>query len=166
LAPAPTATHIDSLDATPYTIFIFGGVVGGCQLIPLVDVIMGGDDWPPATHKDPFHATPYPAVVKSEGRGIQFTPSKDVAIVDVPWPTATHIPLFDPSLPYANAFVLVVKLADANGTFVQLIPSNEYAIVFIPDEKPPANHIDPLEAMQFPKALKSTFPIPVHIIPS
>jgi hypothetical protein len=64
------------------------------QLIPSVDVAIEFVPPPTATHIEPFHATPYPAL-ENDGYvvGARFTheiPSVDVDIVFVPEPPATN----------------------------------------------------------------------------
>jgi hypothetical protein len=117
---------------------------------------------PTATHKDPLYATPNPAIENTAPREIQLIPSKEVAsvVVVVP-PTATHIPLFEPSLPYAIPLTRTV-MPDVDG--IQLIPSNEYPSVFVPI--PPATQIEPLYATQFPFVENNEVLIPVQFNPS
>ena len=86
---------------------VLNGFVTPVQVFPSVDIAILDPPVPTATQYEPFHATPFPELVKIVlPRPVHVVPpSLDVAIVFPPEPTATHKPRL--------AFiVLVAKLPD------------------------------------------------------
>ncbi len=130
--------------ATPRPRVENGEDATGVQVIPSDEVAIAAPPSPTATHTDPFHAIPYPAVENGEFTVTcaQEVPFVEVAIEASPCPTATHK---DPFHATPNP---LVENGEFTVTGVQLVPFVEVAIVLVPD--PTATHKDPFHATPRP----------------
>ena len=127
---------------------MYCGESASVQLIPsgLYTRFLSEFPYPPATHREPFHATVLhaPPANTVEGEGVQLIPSGLYASLLVPFPPATHNDPF-------HAIQFPPAEGKGPGWAVQLIPSGLVAIELLLGSLslPIAIHIDPFQARPF-----------------